>query len=228
VTLQYVGSELALFARATNWKRYVARCLAPYVSGRVLDVGAGIGSNIPPLFSPEVREWVALEPDPALAGKISEAIAAGALSDTCSVINGDIEAIPAGTAFDTILYIDVLEHVADDDAELRRATLRLAPSGRLAVLVPAHQFLFSPFDAAVGHHRRYTVAALRAITPTGMRLECCRMLDSIGFLASLANRILLQSAQPTSVSGDMQNPSGGDIRNPSTLRSRGETRWLTM
>jgi SAM-dependent methyltransferase len=195
--LHYPGSELSLFARATNWKGYVARHLRPYCSGRVLDVGAGIGGNIPALFSPEVTEWVALEPDPALAAAIADGIATGALPDACRVVDGTIESIPDGAGFDTILYMDVLEHIADDRAELCHAAARLAPAGRLAVLAPAHQFLFSPFDAAVGHHRRYNAASLRALSPPGLRLECCRTLDSVGFFASLANRVLLRSAQPT-------------------------------
>jgi SAM-dependent methyltransferase len=194
---QYPGSELSLFARATNWKGYVARHLRPYVSGRVLDVGAGIGGNIQTLFSQAVQEWVALEPDPSLAASISAGVESGTFPDLCRVVNGTIETIPVGAGFDTILYMDVLEHIADDRSEVRQAALRLAPAGRLAVLAPAHPFLFSPFDAAIGHHRRYTAATLRALTPPGLRLQICQTLDSIGFFASLANRLLLRSAHPT-------------------------------
>ena len=66
-----------------------------------------------------------------------------------------IESITDAAPFDTILYVDVLEHIADDAAELARARRLLTPEGNLVVLAPAHQSLFSPFDAAVGHYRRY-------------------------------------------------------------------------
>jgi hypothetical protein len=110
----------------------------------------------------------------------------------------DISALlDAAARFDTILYLDVIERIADDAAEFQGAANHLAPQGRLVVLAPAHQFLFSPFDAAIGHHRRYTAGSLRAIGPRGGRVEVCRMLDSVGFFASLANRLLLRTAQPT-------------------------------
>jgi SAM-dependent methyltransferase len=193
----YVGSELELFSNATNWKRYVSQHLGRFVTGRVLDVGAGIGSNIEYLSNPAVTEWVALEPDPTLAARIAGRINRAELPTSCRVLNGTTDTLGPAERFDTILYLDVIEHIADDAAELQRAADHLAPQGRLVVLAPAHQFLFSPFDAAIGHHRRYTAGSLRAIGPRGGRVEVCRMLDSVGFFASLANRMLLRAAQPT-------------------------------
>jgi hypothetical protein len=91
----------------------------------------------------------------------------------------------------------VLEHIADDAAELVDARRHLAAGGHLIVLAPAHQFLFSPFDAAIGHYRRYDRAGLVGLEPPGCVLAACRMLDSVGFFASLANRMLLSSAMPS-------------------------------
>lgn len=184
----YVGSELALFAQATNWKSYVASLLRPWLGPRVLDVGAGIGSNIPALFVDPVKEWVAMEPDAELADQITSA---------SRVVVGTLEALDPAERFDAILYLDVVEHISNDVAELARATQHLAPGGRLIVLVPAHQFLFSPFDAAIGHFRRYSRASLRRIGPRNARLEQLLLLDSLGLFASLANRLVLRAANPT-------------------------------
>jgi len=194
---RYTGSELELFAAATRWKAYWAGMLRRFVTGRVLEVGAGIGSNVPPLLSAQVSAWTALEPDDALAERMRNLLARGALPALCAVVTGTLAELPAEERFDTILYIDVLEHIADDRAEIARAAAHLAPGGRLIVLVPAHPFLFSPFDAGIGHHRRYSRAALTALAPPGCRLERCRMLDSVGFFASLANRLALRAAHPT-------------------------------
>jgi SAM-dependent methyltransferase len=188
MTETYVGTELELFARARNWKSYVGASLLPYVRGRVLDVGAGIGGNIRALTNPAVTEWVALEPDPRLAATIAE---------RCTVMNGTLETIPETERFDTILYMDVLEHIADDREEIARATRLLAPGGCLIVLAPAHQFLFSPFDTAVGHFRRYSLKQLRALKPVRFRTEMCRLMDSVGFFASLANRAMLRQSAPS-------------------------------
>jgi 2-polyprenyl-3-methyl-5-hydroxy-6-metoxy-1,4-benzoquinol methylase len=197
MAMTYPGSELALFAEARHWKRYVAQMLAPYIGERVLDVGAGIGSNIRYLHHAGIREWLCLEPDPEMAWRLAESLARGALPSTCHVVGGGIAALERGAAYDTILYLDVLEHIADDRAELAEAAARLASRGALIVLAPAHAFLFSPFDAAIGHHRRYSKASLIAAAPRDLVLRSCYMLDSVGFFASLANRLLLKSAQPT-------------------------------
>jgi SAM-dependent methyltransferase len=184
----YVGTELDLFAEAHCWKSYVACMVRPWLGPRVLDVGAGIGGNIPTLFHHPVQEWVALEPDPTLAKRIESA---------SRVEIGTLDALPPSEKFDAILYMDVLEHIENDAAELSRAARYLTPGGRLIVLVPAHQFLFSPFDSSIGHFRRYDGAMLRRAGPREVPPDLLIELDSVGLLASLANRLLLRSAHPT-------------------------------
>jgi SAM-dependent methyltransferase len=197
MSYHYVGSELTLFAAATNWKAYVGQVLGRYIAGRVLEVGAGIGGNTGHLDNPLVKEWTCLEPDPDLARLIRERVQGSKIPRTCRIVTGTIENIPRDAQFDTILYLDVLEHIADDRGELARARTHLADQGNLVVLAPAHQYLFSPFDAAVGHHRRYDRASLRAQTPPGCQLEALLMLDCAGFFASLANRLMLGAALPS-------------------------------
>jgi SAM-dependent methyltransferase len=197
MSCRYVGAELDLFATAANWKAYLAHSLRRFIGGRVLEVGAGIGANTGVLYNDEVREWICLEPDTDLARRIKQRLAAGELPAGCRLVTGTTAVVDPDAEFDTILYLDVLEHIAEDGAELARAGKLLSPSGNLVVLAPAHQLLFSPFDAAIGHYRRYDRAMLRALTPPGCRLEANLMLDSAGFFASLANRFLLSSAMPT-------------------------------
>ena len=197
MTRCYIGSELELFAAATNWKAYFSSVLAPFIGARVLEVGAGIGTNIPFLHTPAVRQWTSVEPDPDLARRIAERITLGELPESCRVLVGTIESIDETSRFNTVFYIDVLEHIADDAAELNYAASHLAPDGNLVVLAPAHQFLFSEFDAAIGHHRRYNAVSLTAVTPPRCRLRTCFMLDSVGFFASLANRFMLGARMPS-------------------------------
>ncbi|HTV44559.1 MAG TPA: class I SAM-dependent methyltransferase [Stellaceae bacterium] len=197
MSYHYVGSELELFATAINWKSYLASVLDPFVTGRVLDVGAGIGTNLAYMCNPRVVEWTSLEPDPELARQIGAAEPRRRLLTPCRVVTGTIGDLDPALCFDTILYLDVLEHIADDRAELARARDHLAPGGRLVVVAPAHPFLFSGFDAAIGHYRRYDDVSLRALSPEGCRLDAFLLLDCAGFFASLANRLILRKVLPS-------------------------------
>jgi SAM-dependent methyltransferase len=193
----YLGAELELFSTATNWKSYFASMISPFVAGRVLEVGAGIGANISYLSNAAVTEWTSLEPDPELGAQIREAVKRGKLPACSRVVIGNLDSIEMSSCFDTILYIDVLEHIGEDAVELVRAAEHLTRGGHLIVLAPAHQFLFSAFDEAVGHYRRYNRKSLAALVPPGCTLRSCRMLDAVGFFASLANVALLRSAVPS-------------------------------
>jgi SAM-dependent methyltransferase len=197
MNFSYPGTELELFAAATNWKNYVAAMAAPFVGNSVLDVGAGIGTNVLFLSKPCIQDWLCLEPDQRLASQIARRIARGELPASCRVVNGTLEQLDEPARFATVLYLDVLEHIADDRAEMAKAASFLANGGSLIVLAPAHQFLFSAFDGAIGHYRRYSAQSLMALAPPGCRLISCRMLDSAGFFASLANRLVRRSVAPS-------------------------------
>jgi SAM-dependent methyltransferase len=186
---EYAGSELVLFEKAVNWKQYWRAQIAPFVKGSVLEVGAGIGSNTKVLAGLSYRSWTCLEPDAALAAQIELPTALH------RKITGTVAAM--SEFFDAIIYIDVLEHIEDDAAELARAASLLSPGGHLIVLAPAHEFLYAPFDAAVGHFRRYCRASLRRTAPTGLRESKLIYLDAVGLLASAGNRLLLRQSMPT-------------------------------
>ena len=111
---------------------------------------------------------------------------------------GTLDQVQDLAPFDTLLYMDVLEHIEDDRAEVARAAARLVPGGHLIVLSPAHPFLYTPFDKAIGHFRRYTKKSLREAAPADAGLELVRLsyLDTVGLLASLGNRLVLKSAMP--------------------------------
>ena len=190
----YVGSELDLFSSAKNWKSYWRSLISPFLQGDILEVGCGIGSNARLFSSLKFDHWVCLEPDERLLARAKSDLLC---SGRHEYVNGVIESLDDGRSFDAILYLDVLEHIQDDEAELLRASRRLKQNGVLIVLAPAHQWLFSPFDAAVGHYRRYTKASLRKIAPRSLSLDRCIYLDSCGMLASIANRLLLRSPLPS-------------------------------
>ncbi len=115
----------------------------------------------------------------------------------CEVRVGTIADLSAEEIFDTVLYIDVLEHLKDDRADLELATTHLKTRGFLIILAPAHQELFTSFDRAIGHYRRYNRRSLSSIVPSVLRRHELHYADSIGAIASVANRFILKSAMPT-------------------------------
>ncbi len=192
----YIGQELSIFALAVNWKRYYSAHIRPHLSGDVLEVGAGLGANTRFLKSQDLSSWTCLEPDPALAGTMRAAFLQDSRLADCVVETKTTRSLSNDRRFDAILYLDVLEHIEDDRAELDRAARLLRLRGKLVVLAPAHQWLFTAFDSAIGHYRRYDRRSLRALTPRGCRLISLSYLDSVGMLASLVNRVLLRQPMP--------------------------------
>ncbi len=170
--------------------------LRPYLRGAVLEVGAGLGATTAALCDGRQPRWVCLEPDRAMAAALARRIEAGGLPACCRAVCGTVADLPPAERFDAVAYIDVLEHVEADAAELAAAAARLRPGGHLIVLAPAHRWLYSPFDAAIGHHRRYTRPSLARVVPAGLTPVRLAYLDSAGLLASAANRWLLRRPLP--------------------------------
>ena len=193
----YVGDELDLFAAAQRWKAYFRRQITPYLGAEVLEVGAGLGGTTRALCRGTESRWVCLEPDPQLASRLEAEQAAGRLPARCEVVVGTLDDQMLSDQFDSVLYMDVLEHIETDRAEMIQAARRVRPGGHVIALSPAHQWLYTPFDRSIGHCRRYSKKSLAALTPEGLELVWIGYLDSVGFFASLANKVLLRQAMPT-------------------------------
>lgn len=195
----YVGSELELFRDAKHWKAYVAAQLHAHLFGDVLEVGAGIGGTTVAVHRQHCNSWTCLEPDPRLVAELRSATATlrDGQDGAPAIVTGTLANLEPSRRFDCVLYLDVLEHIEDDGAELARAAAVLRPGGQLIVLSPAWNWLYSPFDAAIGHYRRYSRSTLLACAPQSMALIACRYLDCAGIAVSLANRVLMRNAMPT-------------------------------
>ncbi|HMO60965.1 MAG TPA: methyltransferase domain-containing protein [Ferruginibacter sp.] len=192
---EYIGNELELFAAAKNWKRYFTQLIKPHISGYVLEVGAGIGANTALLHQKAATGWVLLEPDINFCNRLRHLVEVGKLPAYCTIFNGYTSQIRQ--TFDTIIYIDVLEHIENDVKELKTAAALLNPGGKLIVLSPAYNYLMNPFDKAIGHYRRYTKKELLAKTEGIVEVQKIFYADSLGLLSSLANKWILKQPYPT-------------------------------
>lgn len=193
---EYGGDELELFKHAHNWKSYYAGFFRHYLTGDVLEIGAGIGETTHSLCDGSQSSWTCVEPDPALISEIELKKVSGYLPSIVEVKTGFIDAIDESALFDAIIYSDVLEHIKYDDQELIKASKHLKPGGRLIILVPAHNFLFTKFDKAIGHFRRYNKKMLKDVVPAELKKIQLLYLDSVGLTASLANKYFLKQDYP--------------------------------
>jgi phospholipid N-methyltransferase len=180
----YPGRELESMAVAANYRRWILGKLAPFLGQRIVEVGAGTGSFSELLLERKPQSLVALEPSsnlyPLLAEKISRMdfpILIQAMQCTLSHAATQL----TGTEPDSILYINVLEHVEDDVEELRVAHSTLASGGRVLVFAPAHQWLMGRFDHKVGHFRRYTRSSLiSTVEGAGFTIRFSAYFDLLG------------------------------------------------
>jgi len=192
----YQGQELDIFSGVKRWKAYWASRIRSYLGDEVLEVGAGLGTNTLFLCNERYRRWVCLEPDPRLTERIRATLRDCPSGQQHTVVTGTLKGLGPDERFDTILFIDVLEHIKDDREELLQASTLLKRQGVIVVLSPAQPWLFSELDRGVGHFRRYTKKTLSAIGPSCLQLIRLEYLDSIGVVASLSNRYLFKSRNP--------------------------------
>jgi len=122
---------------------------------RILEVGAGTGSNIAMLQN--FGDVDAIEPD-------DHARAFAEQRTGLTLKGGYLPGVPLEDGhYDLIVLFDVLEHIPDDHGALTALRSKLAPGGRLLLSVPAIPALWSAHDVAHHHHRRYTAKTLEAV-----------------------------------------------------------------
>ena len=174
--------ELERLASAERFFGWIADEIAPHLGTRVLEVGAGIGTVSTPLLArrPDC-EVTALEPATGLYEALVARTAGEPRLTPRQQTSADLLAADPARRFDSVVYVNVLEHIRGDAAELAIARELLAPGGSLAVFVPALPRLYGSLDYKSGHHRRYRRDELAAlISGAGFELVDIRYLDVLG------------------------------------------------
>lgn len=157
------------------------------LGAKVLEFGAGIGTLAQLWLKATGIRPVCLEIDPGLQKIIQER------GFEC---HSSIEGLEG--QFDLIYSSNVLEHIEDDQKALEQIYQKLKPGGLLALYLPAFQCLYSDFDAAIGHYRRYEKAELiTKLKNARFDIEKCNYADSIGFFAWLSTKWKKQNTNAT-------------------------------
>lgn len=178
----YAGRDLEAMAFAPRYHAWIRDAFAPWLQGDVAEVGAGCGGFSQLLLDLPLRSLTLFEPCAALAARQPAVLHRAHVVRHPTTLR---QASPSA-AFDALAYVNVLEHIADDEAELAAARTGLRPGGALCVFVPALPFLTAAHDRDVGHQRRYARTELRAkVERAGFAVRRLVWFDAPGALAWL-------------------------------------------
>lgn len=186
-----------------RFNRHLADAIAPYLGRRILEVGAGTGNITRFLLAH--GDVTASDVHDGLLKHLREQFAGWEGFDT---VRWDIATPPPKRlvtgGYDTLVSLNVLEHVEDHEAALRHKRRVLEGArGRLVLLVPAHASLYSPMDEALGHYRRYEARQLRGLLEdAGFEVERVFPFNLLGLLGWFVNgRVLKRRRLPTAQLG---------------------------
>jgi len=187
------GSQiLARLSRAPRFNKWMADVIRPFCGQRVLEIGGGVG-NLTLQLAPRWT-FVVSDINPLYLQTLASLKHERPYLDVeyCDVTK--LESFPRTTeGYDTVICLNVIEHVADDKAALSNIRSALAPDGRAIVLVPQGQWNFGTLDVGLGHERRYSRAGLTAVVESaGLHVERLIEFNRVGTIAWYLNGRLLK------------------------------------
>jgi SAM-dependent methyltransferase len=172
---------------AVAYHRWVFETLAPWIQGRVLEVGSGHGT-----YTAHLRKAghtvLVTDIDPTVCARLAVKFSHDPFVHVLQMDGIDERRIGQSAPIDTVLAINMLEHVPDDAAFVDAAAgvlRRLARDrGRLVTFSPAHQRLYGSLDRLAGHYRRYSVDDIqRLFVRVGLQVLTLRYFNPVGGLA---------------------------------------------
>ena len=181
--------EFDALNEARNYRASLMAEFRPFLKGNVIEIGAGIGQFSEAIRAfPEVKSLVSVEPEGRFCKKFRES------HPHFTLVEGVIDDLPAGSDWDAILSINVLEHIREDEAELSKYQKRLSKTGgHLCLFVPARPEIYAPIDRDFGHFRRYLKSNLkRALNDAGFEIVRLSYFNSVGYLAWWLNFCVLK------------------------------------
>lgn len=182
VRLEYPGRDLEAMSFADRYHRWIRDEFRPYLGADVAEVGAGSGNFSRLLLETPIRRLLAVEPSDAMFTRLHCTLADDPRVEPrngfFSAVVSDVEG-----ALDTVVYVNVLEHVEHDREEVELMRRALRRGGHACIFVPALPWLYSRFDASIGHFRRYRKHGLEALLRDGgLEVVRSRYFDAAGVL----------------------------------------------
>ncbi|MBI9075431.1 MAG: class I SAM-dependent methyltransferase [Desulfatibacillum sp.] len=162
---------LMRLARADRFNTWMADAIRPFVGDRVLEIGSGIGSLTRKLLPRQSYTCTDINPfHLEVTRKLTQnrpylEVSYLDLNDISGFMEDD-------KSYDTVVCINVIEHLEDDQGAVCNIARLLEPNGRAVVLAPRGQGIFGTLDELVGHKRRYSKTMLiRLAREAGLEVE---------------------------------------------------------
>ena len=195
-SIAYTLEDQQRMSRAKNYFAWQHRLIQNELGRRVLEVGCGVGNFTGKLLDRDAVIAVDLQPECIERIKLRYADRPNLHAVVCDVLAPEFRDLAKFNP-DSSVVVNVLEHVQDDVAALQAVASVLSPGGVIVLLVPAFPALYGPIDRNLGHHRRYSRAAIRGLAQrTGLRIRKLHYLNSIGLFGWWTNaHILKRQAQ---------------------------------
>ena len=182
----YPSEATEKFDNAKFHRKYCMSFVKKFIQGEVLEVGAGCGSFTRDYFNSDLNITLT-ETDQKNYEDLKKFFYK---KNNVTISNNKIFDIDK--KFDTILYLHVLEHIEEDRKELENAYEKLKKGGRLIIMVPKHQKLYSNFDKAIGHFRRYELEFFEK-NLINLERKLLISLDSVGYILYFLNKIFFKN-----------------------------------
>ena len=197
----YTSTELDAMSEARNYYRWILSSFAPYIGKRAVEIGAGRGTFSELLLNnADVAELTLVEPADNLFPYLRQRFSG---NSRVRVVHGyDIENLDSSSSYDSVVLVNTIEHVPNDDRLFKTFHQILAPKETILLLAHALPLLYGTLDYAFGHVRRYTKSMLASkLEQAGFYIERLHYLNFPGvFSWFLAGKMLRwKTLQPESV-----------------------------
>ncbi len=184
--MKYTGWELKYFDSSSNFRKYQFSLIKEFIGEKILEVGPGSGNFANNFLIKLSKKLHLTEINKDLFEKLKIRFEQKSNVEVYSKAINEID-----NKFDTICYFDVLEHIESHEIEIKEALKRLNKNGKLIIIVPAFNHLYSYYDKSIGHFRRYEKEFFQNfIKKNNLIKKKLIYFDSIGYFFLLINKFI--------------------------------------
>ncbi|MDH4316871.1 MAG: class I SAM-dependent methyltransferase [Desulfobulbaceae bacterium] len=195
----FFAEDLELMSAATNYLDWQVEVVKPYLCGRQLEIGAGVGNFSKKLACGAVSH-LAIEPDEFCFRKLQENIVGAGNVKALQIRSEQLSGQPGiPSEYDSIVALNVLEHIENDGSALQSWGEMLSVGGHIVLLVPAGEWLYGEIDRKLHHYRRYSKQrVIKLVKEAGLRVVKMKYMNCVGMWAWFWNNKVMKSSSQDS------------------------------